>query len=259
MKLVPVVLLIALAAGRNVRGDEAPPYALAPECRVEAETDLARRSLAAFWFEQGKSQVEREAFAEAVGSFACSQAILPHPSTLYNLARAAEWAGDLDTALRVLREYIAQNPDAENIAEARDLAQDIQARVGPWVEPPPAPSPPPPAAPAGGADAQSVVGWVAVALAAGSAAAGLALAGLAAAEQQKIDDAPDGIPWRVVAGQEADRDDFVTGMAACLGAAGAAALTGVLLLVLDDDEAPAIDVAPTVAADGVGLVLLGRF
>ncbi|MBI5488430.1 MAG: hypothetical protein HY905_13945 [Deltaproteobacteria bacterium] len=259
-RFVPAVVLVALAAGRDVRAQDAPPYPLAPECRVEAETDVARRSLAAFWFEQGKSQVDREAFAEAVGSFACSQAILPHPSTLYNLARAAEWAGDFDTSLRALREYIAQNPDAENLAEARDLALGLQARVDARVEPPPpAPPPPSPPPPAREADAQAVVGWVAVALAAGSAAAGLVLAGLAAAEQQKIDAAADGTPWSVVAGREADRDDYLIDMGACLGAAGAAALTGILLLVLDDDETPTIDAAPTVVADGVGLVLTGRF
>ena len=48
-------------------------------------------------------------------------------------------------------------------------------------------------------------------------------------------------------------------MAGCLGAAGAAALTGILLLVLDEDEPPPVEVAPTVAPDGVGLVVGWRF
>jgi len=257
MKFLPAILLLSLAVGPRVRAEETPWYPLAPECRIVAETDDARRALAAFWFEQGTAQVDRNAFDQAVGSFACSQAVIPHPSTLYNLARAAEWAGDLETAQRALREYIEQNPEAENIAEAQELAMRVAARLGPGQNPPPPPPPPPP--PDDEGDAQTIAGWVAVALAGAGAAAGVVFGSLAGVEQQRIDDAGDGVSWSVIAAHESDRDDYLIDMAACLGAAGAAALTGILLLVLDEDDPPPVDVAPTVAPDAVGLIIGGRF
>ena len=232
-------------------------YPIADECRIAAESEDARRALAAFWFEQGKTQVDREAFGEAQRSFACSQAILPHPSTLYNLARAAEWAGDLDSALRALREYLDSNPAAENRSETERLAADIAGQIELRDHSPPPPPPPPPVERP--VDAQRVAGWVMVGLAAAGAATGATMAGLAGYEQQQVDDAPDGVPWSTIAGREADRDDYLLGMGICLGIAGAAALTGILLLVLDEDEVPPVDIVPDVSPGGVGLAVVGRF
>jgi tetratricopeptide (TPR) repeat protein len=256
MKLLSAIVVLSLGVGSAVRADEAW-YPLAPECRIAAETDDARRALAAFWFEQGRAQVERNAFDQAERSFACSQAIIPHPSTLYNLARAAEWAGEDETALRALREYVEQNPEAENIAEAEELVLAVSARIGQRENPTPPPPPPPP--PEEDVDAQAVAGWVAVALAGAGAVAGTVFGALAGVEQQRIDDAGDGVSWSVIAGHEADRDAYLIDMAGCLGAAGAAALTGILLLVLDEDEPPPVEVTPTAAPDGVGLVVGWRF
>jgi tetratricopeptide (TPR) repeat protein len=253
--VLPVLVVVLLVAGPARAEQHA--YPLPPECRIAGENEDARRALAAFWFEQGRSQVDREAFGEAESSFACSEAIIAHPSTLYNLARAAEWAGDLDTALTALREYLETAPDAENRDEVEELVVGIAARIDERDNPPPPPPPPPP--PNGhGVDGQRIAGWVAVAGAGASAAAGVTLGGFAGAEQQKIDHAADGVPWSLIAGHEADRDDYLIGMGACFGVAAAAALTGVLLLVLDEDE-PVVDVAPTASPDGVGLVLVGRF
>jgi hypothetical protein len=255
MKFLPAIIALSLVVGPIVRAEDTPWYPLAPECRIVAETDDARRALAAFWFEQGTAQVDRNAFDQAVGSFSCSQAIIPHPSTLYNLARAAEWAGDLETAQRALREYIEQNPEAENIPEAEQLALSVAARIHPGENPPPPPPPPP----EDESDAQSIVGWVAVALAGAGAAAGVVFGSLAGVEQQRIDDAGDGVSWSVIAAHESDRDDYLIDMAGCLGAAGAAALTGILLLALDEDDPPPVEVVPTAAPDEVGLVVGWRF
>ncbi len=261
MRPAIVIFCILGALGRVASAGE-PTYPVAAECGPPPESDEARRALAAYWFEQGRAQVDRGAFADAQRSFGCSQATIPHPSTLYNLARAADWAGDLDTALDALREYLEAAPDAENKAEAEELivriSGDIALRDGSSSASSSSSSSSSPAAgPAHEPDAQDVLGWIAVGLAGAGAAAGVTLGAFAGYEQGKIDDAPDGVAYTVIADRESTRDDYLLGMGISFGVAGAAALAGILLLVLDDD-AP-VTVTPAPWSDGAGLALSGRF
>jgi tetratricopeptide (TPR) repeat protein len=255
-----IIISSILTALGGIAAAAEPAYPVAAECGPPPESEQARRALAAYWFEQGSAQVDREAFADAERSFGCSQAIIPHPSTLYNLARAADWAGDFDTALKALREYLEAAPDAENRAEAEALAAriagDIALRDNAAASSSSSPDPVT-GSPGRDTDAQDVMGWISVALAGAGAAAGVTLGAFAGYEQGKIDDAPDGVSYGVIAEHESKRDDYLLGMGIGLGVAGAAALAGILLLVLDDD-AP-VAVAPAPWSDGAGLALVGRF
>ena len=262
MKLLAVLLAVLLAPAAAPADDSPIWYPIAAECRIVAETPDARRALAAFWFEQGRAQVDREAFWEAERSFACSQAILAHPSTLYNLARAAEWAGDLDSALRALREYLDASPDAPNREEVEALALDILGRIqlqdAPPADPPPGPVQPPPVEDR--VSGQEVAGWIVVGVAGGAAAATVALGAMAGVTQNEIDDPSAGLSPADMAGLRHEKDDYILSMSLCAALAGAAALTGILLLVYDDDaDGSGAAVVPAVSADGVGLAVVGRF
>ena len=255
MRPASTIFCILTALGGSASAGE-PTYPVAAECGPAPESEEARRALAAYWFEQGRAQVDREAFADAERSFGCSQAIIPHPSTLYNLARAADWAGDLDTALDALREYLEAAPDAENRAEAEELVVRISGDIA-LRNNASSSSVPATGSPGHETDAQDVMGWISVTLAGAGAAAGVTLGAFAGYEQGKIDDAPDGVSYGVVAEHESKRDDYLLAMGISFGVAGAAALAGILLLVLDDD-APVV-VAPAPWPDGAGLTLVGRF
>ena len=261
MRPAIVIFLVLAALGRVASAGE-PRYPAVVDCGPPPESDEARRALAAYWFEQGRAQVDREAFADAELSFGCSQAVIPHPSTLYNLARAADWAGDLDTALDALRQYLEAVPEAQNKAEAEELFMRISGDIARRdAASSPSSSPTSPVPPTGGADrgtdAQDVLGWISVTLAGAGAAAGVTLGAFAAYEQGRIDDVPDGTPYTVVAEHESKRDDYLTGMAVSLGVAAGTALAGILLLMLEDDAPVAVTPAPW--TDGTGLALVGRF
>jgi tetratricopeptide (TPR) repeat protein len=260
MRFVVASLVALLSAGPAV-ADEESWYPVGPDCVTSAASDDARRALAAYWFEQGTAQVDAAEFDAAVRSYGCSQRIIPHHSTLYNLARAAEWAGELEVALRALREYLETGPDVENHAEAEDIALRIAAALGLRDDPPPPPpDDPPPRPDDDGVGLQEAFGWAAVGLAGAAGAAGAVMGGLAAYEHGEIEDTADGTPWTEVAAREERRDTFVAAMGACLGVAGAAALAGVLLLVLDDDDQPApVVVTPVAAPDAAGVVLTWSF
>ncbi|MBI5498915.1 MAG: hypothetical protein HY907_01620 [Deltaproteobacteria bacterium] len=264
MKPVLILFGITLLPVPAAAADESPAawYPIADECRIAAETEDARRALAAFWFEQGRAQVDREAFWEAERSFACSQAIIPHPSTLYNLARAAEWAGDLDSALRALREYLDGSPDAPNRAEAEALTVVILGRIelqdGP-PPPPPLPPPPPPPPLDEAVSGEEIAGWTVIGLGCAAAAAATTLGALAGVKQEEIDDQGAGISPADRAGLARERDDFLLATYISLGVVAATALTGTLLLLFDDEDGPGATVVPAASPDAVGLAIGGRF
>jgi len=268
---VAVAACLCLGAGLAV-ADEADDTGLAfpvsVDCVATPETEAAARAIAAYWFEQGMAQVDRRAFVEAELSFGCSYAILPHPATLYNFARAADWAVDDRTALRAFRLYLEQVPDAENHAEIDQVVLALVAQLesmGGDVPPPASsqhPSGPPPAPPDEGPDLQRAFGWTAVGLAAAGAVVGSVFAGLAARERSAIEDAPEGTPWSEAAEHESRAWDYDLATFVGFGVAGAGALVGILLLVLDDEDdvvASPFQVMPSVEGDAVGLSVVGRF
>jgi hypothetical protein len=262
MRHVAVSVVVLLHAGHAV-ADEEPWYPASADCVTTAASDDAQRALAAYWFEQGTAQVDSEEYSDAVRSYGCSQRIIPHPSTLYNLARAAEWAGELETAQRAAREYLESGPDIENHVEAEELVLRVSAAIDLRNNPPPPPPPDdgtPVVPPKDGMGVQEGFGWAVVALAGAAGAAGAVMGGLAGYEHGEIEDTPEGTPWTEVAAREERRDTFVVAMGACLGAAGAAAIAAVLLLTLDDDGEPApVEVTPVAAPEAAGVVLTWSF
>ena len=90
-------------------------------CTVSPDEE-ARRDQARAQFQQGESFFQSEQYGEAMASFECSFQNVPHPSTLYNIARAAELAGSFQRALAAWRGYLQMNPDAED-------RQEIEGRI----------------------------------------------------------------------------------------------------------------------------------
>jgi tetratricopeptide (TPR) repeat protein len=247
-----IAVLLVAASARGAAADEFT-YPVSSDCVATPESDDARRAIAAYWFEQGRAQVDRAAYDEAQRSFACSQAIIPHPSTLYNMGRAAEWAGDFGTALRAFEEYIETSPDAPNRNEVARLIEEVRAAHGSDPDPNQLSRRPEEA------DAQAIAGWVSVGLAVAAGTAAVVCGGFAGYEQARIDDPPDGTRRDRIAEWEETRDDYYVGMGVSLGVAAAAAVAGTLLLVLDGDDAAPVEVGPLVGDGAAGLIVVARF
>ena len=266
MRLAFVFLVTLLFAGRAAADDESW-YPTGPDCVTTAASDEARRALAAFWFEQGTAQVDTDAFSDAVRSYGCSQRIIPHHATLYNLARAAEWAGELDVALHALREYLESGHDSENYAEAANLALRVAEALERRDQPPPPPPPPPggddtPGAPDDDrSDQIEIGGWTMLGLAGALGAVGAVMGGMALYEHGELEDAPEGTPWTELAAREERRNGYILATGVCLGfAVASGAVAAVLLGMLDDEPEPApVDLTPVVAPDAAGMVLTWTF
>ncbi|WP_404369697.1 TonB-dependent receptor domain-containing protein [Corallococcus coralloides] len=104
-------------------------------CATEALADArleARRH-----FRNGMTLIEQKNFDEGIAELEAAYAIKPHPSVLYNIARAYQDAGRLDEALDAYKRYLASNPpDAANVqAQVTRLEATRQAAQAEAPEP----------------------------------------------------------------------------------------------------------------------------
>jgi hypothetical protein len=125
----------------------APGMVRAADCPTTPPASLKdRRTMAKEWFTRAETEELGGDDKAAVKAYSCSFAMLPHPSTAYNLARAAERAGDLTVALSAHRDYLTLKPTASDRPEIEERIRVLEGKVS--AGPSPAPSPEPAATPA---------------------------------------------------------------------------------------------------------------
>lgn len=115
----------------------APTLAQAADCPQPPEGLKERRVLAKEWFGRAEAEEANKDDVAAVKAYSCSFTMVPHAFTAYNLARAAERAGDLRLALSAHRDYLTLKPDAQDRAEIESRMKDLEARLAATSTPPP--------------------------------------------------------------------------------------------------------------------------
>jgi tetratricopeptide (TPR) repeat protein len=247
-----------------------PSLARADDCPEPTEVTGDRRALARDWFSRAEAAETAKDNAAAARAYTCSFALVPHPSTAYNLARAAERAGDLKLALTAHREYLSLLPDAPDRKEVEARIASLRGRLAAASAParPPAPSAPSPApaaeltaiAPAPGPSFLSRVGtpeWIIAGVAAAALVSGVVFN---IGARTSIADCRDMAHNNQIAPakQACDRADlFAYTSYALLGTAGAAALVdaGLIWRRERQRESVALQIVP----GGLTLALRGRF
>lgn len=96
--------------------------ALAVLCGGPARAQPKQVKEAAQHFERGQALYNKGQYVEAIRAFTKANAIAPHPSALFNIARCHENLGDAAKALQVYQEALAATTDPATRA-------DIQARM----------------------------------------------------------------------------------------------------------------------------------
>jgi hypothetical protein len=128
-----VVVAVSLAAG--------PALAQSAECPPQPAQLKDRRTLAKDWFTRAETEELGGDYAAAVKAYSCSFTMLPHPSTAYNLARAAERAGDLKLAISAHRDYLTLKPTASDRPETEERIKGLEEKLAAQQQ---AATPPPP-------------------------------------------------------------------------------------------------------------------
>jgi hypothetical protein len=112
------------------------------------------------WFSRAELEEQGGDDRAALKAYSCSFAMLPHPSTAYNLARAAERSGDYQLAASALHDYLTLKPTASDRTEIEERIRVLESKppssptapaepspapaTTAGSEPPPAPTPPAP-------------------------------------------------------------------------------------------------------------------
>jgi hypothetical protein len=130
--------------------------AAAADCPTPPQSARERQTLAREWFSRAEAAETASDDVAAVKAYSCSFEMVPHESTAYKLARAAERAGDLRLALTAHRDYLTLKPGAADRAEVEARIISLQGRLavgagGPVPPLPSATASPPPRQPPSGA------------------------------------------------------------------------------------------------------------
>ncbi|MDI7268230.1 MAG: hypothetical protein QME96_09580 [Myxococcota bacterium] len=255
-------------------------------CPAAPDDPAAARELAGEFFSRAAERDNAGAHAEAVALYSCCYAIVPHPNTLFNLALAAERAGDLATAEAALSRYVEDAPEALNRSEAEALLGVLRERIAALspeertgVEEPVAvggsaggeespaggvESPAGGVESAAGTGALEIAGWVL--LGAGVAiggAGGTTFAVLAAGESEWAETNDPGTPWSEAVKHQDKYDTYTALEIAMLAVGGAALAVGAAILAValvgEEEGEPPVTLAPAATGDAAGVTLRWRF
>jgi tetratricopeptide (TPR) repeat protein len=282
MRLVPAALAACFALPASAQTSWTPP--VPPGCPQAPADATEARALAGEFFQRAAARDQTGEYDLAVSFYECCYHIMAHPNTLYNLALAAEKAGDVRTAQRALERYLAEAPDALNRDEAEALLATVQSRVaalppeqpaqnpteiGPengGVEPPVVPPVQNPVQPPveTGPTWMTWTGWTLVGVGVAGLAVGGGMAAWSVDLKDTVENSPPDTPWVDVSSSRDDYDTAQAVMIAGFVAGGVLAAGGALLLILDaggEEETDGSDAAlvPVVSAESVGLGVVGRF
>jgi len=133
-RVFPMAVAVSLATLAALAG---PASAQDASCAVHEDTE-SRQTEARARFGQGDELVEAQRFTEAVAAYECSFQNVPHPSTLHNIARAAELSGQFRRALDAWRGYLEMSPDATDVAEVRARISALDSSLNSGEQPGPA-------------------------------------------------------------------------------------------------------------------------
>ena len=260
-----------------------PGIANAEECPAASSPEQSRQ-LAGDAFAEGQVHFNAGRFREALERFECSNSLVPHHNTLYNMGECSERIGDNDRALRYARAYLAQYPDEDGVAQVRTRLQRLEAQQAATPPPPPpveTPEPQPPVtdSPAEeGATRMTLarrMAWVTLGVGAGIAIVGGGVFGGAVSNNGDYRDTndeynEDGVLTEDERSSLADLSDSGEAMEsagwALMGVGLAAMVTSIVLFAAFDGsetvgqaEGSAFAVNPLVLEEGGGLSVVGRF
>ena len=256
--------------------------ASAQECPSASAPEQARQ-LAGDTFAEGQVHFNEGRFREALERFECSNSLVPHHNTLYNMGQCAQRLGDNAAAIGHFRSFLELYPDAEGVEEVRARLGRLEAEQGASPSPPPdeTPEPQPPVTdtPAGEPETRMTLArrmaWVTLAVGAGIAIAGGGVYGGSVSRNGEYRDTndeynQDGVLTEDERSSLADLSDSGEAMEsagwALMGVGLAAMVTSIVLFAAFDGsetvgqaEGSAFAVSPLVLEEGGGLSVAGRF
>lgn len=191
---------------------------------VAQAQDEQQRATARQHYAAGQQLFDGGQFAAAEEQFRAAYAAVPNPVVLRAIASAQERQGNIAGALATLEQYLADNPAASDRAEVERKISEFRAQ---GVQPQPDPQLTDPSAVPGSGPPEPGIGvWITVGIAAAALVLGTVMGFLALSEQSSFGAQP--------SHATADRGTaFALTADIAFGVAGAAALTAIILYIVD--------------------------
>lgn len=82
------------------------------------------------WFDEGERLSKEARYEDALDAFLCSQKMLGHENTVFNIAHISKQIEDKKTTLDRLRTFRKENPDIASAGEIDKLISELEAELG---------------------------------------------------------------------------------------------------------------------------------
>jgi tetratricopeptide (TPR) repeat protein len=236
------------------------------DCPEKPGEEDAARALAGEWFAKAETLFKQKMFNAALGAFECSLKMAEHPNSYFNAAQTAKAAGKNARALELARRSVELGPDGPMAGKARDLIAELEPIVEaeqpveePVVEEPPPEAyelqEPEPEPEEDSATDLALPGYIALGVGGAFLVTGIALQGATGAAQSDSEETND---YSVFKDKKDKGQKLQKGAIACFVIGGLVAATGVVLVLLDDDE-EAVGAEVALVPGPGGIVLEGSF
>lgn len=122
MDKIAVIVVVCLGLSAGVRADPTPPAQGGPATDPAAGPAEDRAAEAARHFDRGTALYAKGLYQQAVEAYAQAQALAPHPTTLFNMARCHENLGQTARALSLYEKALTRT---RSPAERADIQQRV--------------------------------------------------------------------------------------------------------------------------------------
>ncbi len=99
------------------------------KCPHTPEDSAAAVELAGELFDEGEELAKKNRFTKSMDKFLCSAAIRDHVNTIFNIAQAARYMRNKKKVLKLLKQYVSENPDAKTSKELLKLIPLIEDKL----------------------------------------------------------------------------------------------------------------------------------
>lgn len=137
--LLSRVLLAGMAAAVMT----AAPASVGAQPAPAPATSAANKAEAKKLVQEGIKAYDQKDYDKAISLYQRAYDLTKHPSLLFNIAQAHQFAGRLDEATRYYEQYLTADPNGDQAQAARDNLAVIKRTPRPDPTPAPAPAPTP--------------------------------------------------------------------------------------------------------------------
>lgn len=118
-----IIFMVCLCFSEAVQAKKAQTTINCPAIPEDSDAALA---LGAELFESGEELATKNKFIKALIEFICAAKVKEHINITLNIAQTARYIKNKEKLLKILKEYVTENPDTETSRELKKIISKIE-------------------------------------------------------------------------------------------------------------------------------------